>query len=226
MKKFFTFLLYLFIILLIAGIVFGVALLLEQPLEKAAIIFGLILVAWLLVVLIRKIIIRYRARAQVMRVLQKEDAIVDAELGLSSKDLLKGLKKDWNKAVKTLRSSHLKLKGDPLYVLPWYMVFGKPCSGKSTALRNASLLTPAMEISEHADGSTLNLEWWLYDQAIVIDTAGRYAVPDVDKRDRKDWGSLLSILSRHKQKEPLNGVVLVVSAERLLTCSEEELMEE
>ena len=226
MKKFFTFLLYLFVVLLIAVLVFGVAILLEKPLEKAAVVFGLILGLWLLVILVRKMIVRYRARAQVMRVIQKEDAVVDAELGMSPKDLLKGLKRDWNKAVKTLKASHLKLKGDPLYVLPWYMVFGKPSSGKSTALRNASLLSPAMELSEHADGSTLNLEWWLYDQAIVIDTAGRYAVPDIDKRDRKEWGSLLSMLSRHKQKEPLNGVVLVVSAERLLTCSEEELMEE
>jgi len=226
MKKFFTFLLYVFIILLIAGIVFGVAILLEKPLEMAAIVFGLIMGTWLLFLLVRKLIIRYRARAQVQRVINNEDAIVDAELGMSSKQLLNGLKKDWNKAVKTLKGSHLKLKGDPLYVLPWYMVFGKPRSGKSTALRNASLLTPAMELSEHADGSTLNMEWWLYDQAIVIDTAGRYAVPDVDKRDRKEWARLLEMLSRHKQKEPLNGLVLVVSAERLLKCSEEELMEE
>ncbi|PCJ86094.1 MAG: hypothetical protein COA54_09660 [Thiotrichaceae bacterium] len=226
MKKFFTFLLYVFIILLIAGIVFGVALLLGKPLETAAIIFGLILAIWLLFILVRKLIIRYRARAQVQRVIQNENAVVDAELGHSPKQLLKELKNDWNKAVKTLKGSHLKLKGDPLYVLPWYMVFGRPRSGKSTALRNASLLSPAMELSEHEDGSTLNLEWWLYDQAIVIDTAGRYAVPDVDKRDRKEWTALLSMLSRHKQKEPLNGVVLIVSAERLLNCSEEELMEE
>lgn len=226
MKKFFTFLLYVFIILLIAGIVFGGAILLGKSLEMAAVVFGMILAVWLLFILIRKLIVRYRAKKQVQRVIQKENAIVDAELGKSPKQLLRGLKKDWNKAVKTLKSSHLKLKGDPLYVLPWYMVFGKPRSGKSTALRNASLLSPAMELSNHEDGSTLNLEWWLYDQAIVIDTAGRYAVPDVDKRDRKEWTSLLSMLSRHKQKEPLNGVVLVVSAERLLNCTEEELMEE
>lgn len=217
---------YVFIILLIAGIVFGLAILLGKPLEMAAIVFALILSAWLLVILIRKLIVRYRARAQVQRVIQKEDAVVDAQLGMSAKQLLKGLKKDWSKAVKALKSSHLKLKGDPLYVLPWYMVFGKPRSGKSTALRNASLLQPAMELSEHADGSTLNLEWWLYDQAIVIDTAGRYAVPDNEKRDRKEWNTLLSMLSRHKQKEPLNGIILVVSADRLLNCTEDELMEE
>ena len=84
------------------------------------------------------------------------------------------------KAVKVLRKSHLKLRGDPLYVLPWYVVFGKPSSGKSTALQNAQLLSPAMELSEHADGSTLNLEWWLYDQAIILDTAGRYTTEDTD----------------------------------------------
>lgn len=226
MKTFFTILLYIFVILLIGAIVFGVTLLLGKPLETGAIIYGLILGTWLLIILVRKLYIRMRARAQVMRVTQNEDAVVDAELGQSPKQLLSGLKKDWNRAVKTLKGSHLKLKGDPLYVLPWYMVFGKPRSGKSTALRNAKLLSPALELSEHADGSTLNMEWWLYDQAIVIDTAGRYAVPDVDKRDRKEWGKLLEMLSRHKQKEPLNGLVLVVSAERLLTCSEEELMEE
>lgn len=226
MKTFFTILLYLVIILLVGAIVFGVSYLLERPLEESALIFGLILALWLLIVLVKKLIIRYRARAQVQRVLQKENAMRDADLGMSPKQLAKNLRKSWLKAIKLLRKSHLKHRGDPLYVLPWYMVFGKPSSGKSTALKNAKLLSPAMELSEHEDGSTLNLEWWLYDQAIVIDTAGRYAVPDVDKRDRQEWSMLLQMLSRHKQKEPLNGLVLVVSADRLLNDSEEELRAE
>lgn len=226
MKTFFTILLYLVIILLIGGIVFGVSILLERPLQEAAIIYALILAAWLLVVLLKKLIIYYRARAQVLRVLKQQNAERDADLGMSPKQLSKQLAKSWNRAVKSLKKSHLKLKGDPLYVLPWYMVFGKPRSGKSTALRNAKLLTPAMELSSHEEGSTLNLEWWLYDKAIVIDTAGRYAVPDVDKRDRKEWTTLLQMLSRHKQKEPLNGLVLVITADRLLNNSEQELIDE
>ncbi len=226
MKTFFTVLLYILIIALIGGIVFGVAILLEKPLDQAAIVYGLILAAWLLVVLVKKLIIYYRARAQVLRVLKQQNAERDADLGMSPKQLQKNLVKRWNKAVRSLKKSHLKLKGDPLYVLPWYMVFGKPRSGKSTALRNAKLLTPAMELSGHEEGSTLNLEWWLYDKAIVIDTAGRYAVPDVDKRDRKEWTTLLQMLSRHKQKEPLNGLVLVITADRLLNNSEQELIGE
>lgn len=226
MKTFFTILLYLFIIILLGVIVFGVSYLLERPLEEGAIIFGLILALWLLIVLVKKLVIRFRARAQVRRVTQTENAMRDADLGMSPKQLAKSLRKRWQTAIKSLKKSHLKHRGDPLYVLPWYMVFGKPSSGKSTALKNAKLLSPAMELSEHADGSTLNLEWWLYDQAIVIDTAGRYAVPDVDKRDRQEWGMLLQMLSRHRQKEPLNGLVLVVAADRLLNDSEEELKAE
>ncbi|MFT5657247.1 MAG: type VI secretion system protein ImpL [Gammaproteobacteria bacterium] len=226
MKTFFTILLYLIIILLIGALVFGGWYLLERPLTEAAVVFGMIMACWLLIILTKKLIIRYRARAQVQRVIQKENALRDADLGMSPKQLAKSLRKSWSRAVKSLKKSHLKLRGDPLYVLPWYMVFGKPRSGKSTALKNAKLLSPAMELSEHADGSTLNLEWWLYDQAIVIDTAGRYAVPDIDKRDRQEWTTLLQMLSRHRQKEPLNGLVLVVAADRLLNDSEEELRAE
>ena len=226
MKTFFTVLLYILVILLIGGIVFGISFLLERPFEESAVIYALVLATWVLIILIRKLIIYYRARAQVLRVLQQENAERDADLGMSPKQLNKNLKKGWNSAVKSLKKSHLKLKGDPLYVLPWYMVFGKPRSGKSTALRNAKLLSPAMDLSNHEDGSTLNLEWWLYDKAIVIDTAGRYAVPDVDKRDRKEWTTLLQMLSLHKQKEPLNGLVLVVTADRLLNNSEQQLIDE
>jgi type VI secretion system protein ImpL len=226
MRTFFMILLYLVIIILIVAIAFGLAILLGRPLEEAALASGLILATWLLIVLIRKAIIRYRARAQALRVLHQEQAERDADLGMSPKQLQKRLARNWARAVKVLRKSHLKLRGDPLYVLPWYVVFGKPRSGKSTALQNAQLLSPAMELSEHADGSTLNLEWWLYDQAIILDTAGRYAVPDNDKRDRGEWNVLLKMLSRHKQKEPLNGLVLVVTADRLLANDEDSLRAE
>ena len=226
MKTFFTILLYIIIILLIGGIVFGVSYLLERPFIEGVVIFGLVLAAWLLFVLLRKAIIRFRARAQALRVIQKENAVRDSDLGMSPKQLSKKLNKNWSRAMRALRKSHLKLRGDPLYVLPWYVVFGKPRSGKSTALKNAKLLSPAMELSEHTSGSTLNLEWWLYDQAIILDTAGRYAVPDNDKRDRQEWTFLMQMLSRHKQKEPLNGLVLVVTADRLLNDSEEELRAE
>lgn len=226
MRTFLRFLLWLFIILLISGVVLSIGYLLER-LEESVYVLGGIFTVWILFIIIRKLIIRYRARAQVKSILgseNPEDAIDD--LGMTSSELKKSLTTRWNHTVRALKKSQLKLQGDPLYVLPWYMIFGRPTSGKSTSLRNAKLLLPSIDLSSHEDGSTLNLEWWLHEEGIVIDTAGRYAVPDNLERDRKEWTHLLNMISRHKQKEPLNGLVLVVAANRLLNCSEDELLEE
>ena len=227
LRSILKFLLYLFIIALVSAGVIAGFLFFQRPLEEALIVLAALFGGIGAIVLVRKLIIRMRARAQVKRILQQEQALpIDEEQALTPEQLEKDLRKGWKQALAALKKSQLRLHGDPLYVLPWYMIIGRPRSGKSTAMRNAKLLLPEIELPEHGDGSTLNLEWWLYDQAIVIDTAGRYAVPEESKRDRKEWRVLLDMLARHKQKEPLNGLILVVAADRLLNCSEDELVEE
>lgn len=227
MKTFLKVLMWIFVILLISAVVLSVNYILEQPLETGLLallgIFGL----WLGFILVRKLIVRLRAKAQVQGLLGTGNADeVDNDLGMTTAELNRSLKQRWNSTIKALKRSQLKYQGDALYALPWYMIFGRPTSGKSTSLRNAKLLLPSIDISKHEDGSTLNLEWWLYEEGIVIDTAGRYAVPDNLERDRKEWNSLLGMISRHRQKEPLNGLVLAVAANRLLECTEEEILEE
>ncbi|MBL1275608.1 MAG: hypothetical protein COB30_005945 [Ectothiorhodospiraceae bacterium] len=225
-KKILKFLMWLFIIALISGIVIGATILMGRPIIEGAYALGAIFGIWFLVIVIRKLIIRMRAKAQVNRILNQGTADEQSDLGMNDTQLLKELKGGWSKALTTLKKSQLKLKGNPLYVLPWYMVIGKPRSGKSTALKNAKLLLPEIDLPKQTEGSTLNLAWWLYEEAIVIDTAGRYAVPDDETRDRKEWGTLLGMLARHKQKEPINGLVVVVTADRLLNDNEDTLMEE
>lgn len=199
----------------------------DQPLENGLFILLLIFGIWLGFIVLRKIMVRIRAKAQVQGLLGSGNADeVDNDLGMTTSELNRSLKQRWNTTIKALKRSQLKYQGDALYALPWYMIFGRPTSGKSTSLRNAKLLLPSIDISKHEDGSTLNLEWWLYEEGIVIDTAGRYAVPDNLERDRKEWNSLLGMIARHRQKEPLNGLVLAVAANRLLECSEEEILEE
>lgn len=227
MKTFLRILMWIFVALLVSAIVLSINYLLEQPLETGLLVLAVIFGLYLSFILLRKIFIRLRAKAQVKGLLNlgKEDE-VDDELGMTSAELNRSLKSGWNTTIKALKKSQLKYQGDPLYALPWYMVFGRPTSGKSTSLRNSKLLLPSIDFSEHKDGSTLNLEWWLYEEGIVIDTAGRYAVPDNVERDRKEWNSLLGMIAKHRQKEPLNGLVLAIAADRLLGCSEEEILEE
>src|SRR4030065_751711 len=47
------------------------------------------------------------------------------------KDDLKDLQNHWKEAIEALRRSHLRKYGNPLYVLPWYMVIGESGSGKT-----------------------------------------------------------------------------------------------
>ncbi len=227
MKTFLKILIWLFVATLISTVVLSVNYLLEQPLENGLLILAGIFAIYLTFIITRKIIVRIRAKAQVKGILNfSEIRQADDDLGMTVSELNKSLKQRWNTTIKSLKKSQLKYQGDPLYALPWFMVFGRPTSGKSTSLRNAKLLLPSIDFSEHKDGSTLNLEWWLYEEGVVIDTAGRYAVPDNLERDRKEWNSLLGLISKHRQKEPLNGLVLAVAADRLLECSEEDILEE
>ncbi|WP_419811105.1 type VI secretion protein IcmF/TssM N-terminal domain-containing protein [Bacterioplanoides sp.] len=227
MKTFLKILLWMFIILLVSSVVLSITYLLERPMIEGAYALGAIFGLWLTVVIIRKLIIRYRARNQVKSILNQGEGVNDSDdLGMTPAELSRSLRFGWNRTVRALKRSQLKFQGDPLYVLPWYMIFGRPTSGKSTSLRNAKLLLPSIDLSEKQEGSTLNIEWWLHEEGIVLDTAGRYAVPDNLERDRKEWTQLLNMVAKHKQKEPLNGVILVVAANRLLGASEAELLEE
>ncbi|HEX7934859.1 MAG TPA: type VI secretion system membrane subunit TssM [Paraburkholderia sp.] len=65
-----------------------------------------------------------------------------------------------------------------LYELPWYIALGSNASGKTTALLRAGLTFPvAGQMQRAAHGfleRTRNVDWWLGNEAVLIDTAGHY----------------------------------------------------
>ena len=143
------------------------------------------------------------------------------------KQLSAELSKRWKEAVAQLKKSQLKLKGNPLYVLPWYMVIGESGSGKTTAIRNSKLSSTFSSQAKVAGVSgTRNCDWWFFEQAIIIDTAGRYTTQPDEIKDRDEWRLFLNQLSKYRKKEPLNGLVVTVSADSLLTSSPGDLFEE
>ncbi|QIE25978.1 hypothetical protein SBC1_47490 (plasmid) [Caballeronia sp. SBC1] len=68
-----------------------------------------------------------------------------------------------------------------LYELPWYIALGSKGAGKTTAMLNAGLAFPVAEqmqqaVDQLAAGTgTARVDWWLTNEAVLIDTAGRYA---------------------------------------------------
>src|SRR5678809_1739494 len=75
-----------------------------------------------------------------------------------------------------------KLNGRYLYELPWYLIIGAPGSGKTTALRHSGLKFPLADVAGEdairGVGGTRNCDWWFTDQAVLIDTAGRFTTQD------------------------------------------------
>lgn len=115
-----------------------------------------------------------------------------------------------------------------VYQLPWYVFIGPPGSGKTTALLNAGLSFPLARSlgSDPVRGvaGTRHCDWWFTDQAVLIDTAGRYTTQDSDAAgDAREWAEFLLQLKRHRPRQPINGALVTVSATDLLTLPAPDL---
>src|SRR5579862_1994000 len=103
-----------------------------------------------------------------------------------------------------------------LYEQPWYAIIGPPGAGKTTALLNAGLSFPlAAEMGQSAVagvGGTRMCDWWFTEQAVLIDTAGRYTTQDSDSAvDKAGWQAFLGLLKRTRARQPLNGVLVAIA---------------
>lgn len=102
-----------------------------------------------------------------------------------------------------------------LYELPWYIFIGPPGAGKTTALEKCGLDFPLKRgsgrISIDGGSGTRNCDWVFTNEAVFIDTAGRYTTQNDKAVDRSAWRKFLSLLVRHRPGEPINGVIVAIS---------------
>ncbi|WP_410497881.1 type VI secretion protein IcmF/TssM N-terminal domain-containing protein [Chitinibacter sp. S2-10] len=196
----------------------GVALWNEWPVWAALFLFFGVLGLYFLVRWIIRLVKGSLARSQMATPVEKPEPVQSAESALKAK---------WKEAISLLRNSNLRRLGNPLYVLPWYMVIGRSGSGKTTALTRARLSSPLKKRSFTGKvESTLNVDWWYFDKAIVLDTAGRYIEPEEIEADRQEWEKMLDLLGRYRAKEGLNGLVLTIQADHLLNPDADVLANE
>jgi len=130
----------------------------------------------------------------------------------------RALRERFEEAVATLNQG----RGQSLYELPWYVIIGAPGSGKTTALLNSGLNFPlAQRFGKEAlrgIGGTRNCDWWFTDRAVLLDTAGRYTTQDSDQgADSAGWSAFLALVKKYRNRRPLNGVIVAVSASDLMT---------
>lgn len=208
---------------LLALLVFGFVLWMDWPWWTGLFIIIGLAGLWIGGLAARRVWLRRREQRFVQQIIAQDEAYLQA-VPDDKKNQLKELQEQWKEAIKALKRSHLKRYGNPLYVLPWYMVIGESGSGKTTAIKSADLSSPFAEIKRTSGISgTRNCDWWFFEQAIILDTAGRYAIPVDSGRDMEEWQKFLSLLAKYRKKEPLNGLVVTVEASKLLTADPKTL---
>ncbi|UWQ81746.1 type VI secretion system membrane subunit TssM (plasmid) [Leisingera sp. S132] len=110
-----------------------------------------------------------------------------------------------------------------LYDLPWYVIIGPPAAGKTTALSNAGIEFPGQDIlpdKAQGFGGTRNCDFWFAEDAVLIDTAGRYTMHDSDAAaDKASWDAFLGLLKKGRPDQPVNGVILAFSVEDMMSAS-------
>lgn len=176
------------------------------------------------VLLVRFIRARMRAAALERELLRQAAQQADRVRPDRRPEIL-ALQAQMRSAFDALKRSKLGKGGkSALYSLPWYVVIGPPAAGKTTALSQSGLgfITPPGAAGSKLRGTagTKNCDWWFSQQAILLDTAGRLAT---EEDDQDEWMTFLETVRRFRPERPLDGVVVAVSAEELLSGSEDQV---
>lgn len=140
------------------------------------------------------------------------------------REQVQALQDQVNRAIAALKHSRLGVGGgrSALYALPWYVIVGPPGAGKTTAIRHSGLTFPLDEGAAYrGTGGTRNCDWWFTNEAILLDTAGRYAT---SAKDQPEWLGFLDLLKKHRKSRPINGLIVALSIQDLAGATEEQIV--
>ncbi|GAA0781658.1 type VI secretion system membrane subunit TssM [Roseibium denhamense] len=167
----------------------------------------------------------YRIYRRIAANRQLEQEILQPKASDEDLQILSERMKD---ALKTLKTSSANSR-TYLYDLPWYLMIGPPGAGKTTALMNCGLKFAGSRGKGEAQklegfGGTRYCDWWFAEDAVLIDTAGRYTTQDSDQdHDREAWLGFLKILRKARPRQPINGVMVAISLEDLMTLPDADI---
>jgi type VI secretion system protein ImpL len=107
--------------------------------------------------------------------------------------------------------------------LPWYLLIGPHASGKTSLLDFSGLdfplNRPERRLTRDLQGSR-GCDWYFNDQAVVLDTAGRYFSQTQPRVDASAWLDLLGLLRTRRRARPIDGVLVTLPVEELFGTQE------
>jgi type VI secretion system protein ImpL len=215
-----------------AGPLLGVAG--HEPLASEparALSIAVLVVAWVLYLVVAHLRARKSNQAMLEAIAEPTAQPAETTDQVQSREEVAELQQRFDEALGVLKRARLGKEegGQYLYQLPWYLIIGPPGAGKTTALMNCGLRFPLGDGAGGAGkvrgvGGTRNCDWWFTDEAVLLDTAGRYTTQDSQAEvDRSAWRGFLSLLKKHRRRRPVNGVLVAVSVADLLQQTETEI---
>jgi type VI secretion system protein ImpL len=132
-----------------------------------------------------------------------------------------------------------------LYRLPWYLILGDKCAGKSGFIEGTNQRFSLTRIGNvQARGQQLEptvfpVGWWVSNEAVILDPPGDLIIHDAIDAQQQDadqgpptglpagiqarlWSDLLAWLLRNRSRRALNGLLLVVDLPALLHGTPEQ----
>ncbi len=179
-----------------------------------------------LISLVLRIWLSRRANARAIKTLLDSDglALLASE---QSTDEVEIIRERYESAMRVLKENAIGHEAGRNYMiqLPWYVILGPPGAGKTTILKNSGLNFPlADRVGDDpvsGVGGTRYCDWWFTDEAVLIDTAGRYTTQDVNAEvDKAAWRGFLELVRSHRPRRPINGVIIGISLADIIGTSE------
>ena len=196
------------------------------PASRRIALIGAVIAGWLIYFVVSLIRARRRDKSMVDELSSDPEAEANAARAAEVGEIHNRLKE----ALALLRRV-TKRRFGYVYELPWYVIFGAPGSGKTTALTNSGLKFPLGDAlganAVQGVGGTRHCNWWFTEDAILIDTAGRYTTQDdMSGASKAGWEGFLGLLKKYRRSQPINGVLVTLSVGDLMVRDSEAQMEE
>ncbi|WP_380182281.1 type VI secretion system membrane subunit TssM [Kalamiella sp. sgz302252] len=107
--------------------------------------------------------------------------------------------------------------------LPWYMVTGTSGAGKTTAILSSGQHFPLPEQLNKVCKESLptrNCECWFANEALFIDTAGKY----IDSADEQpEWHGIIKAIRKYRAAQAVNGAIVTLSITDIMGKNKTEL---
>lgn len=107
--------------------------------------------------------------------------------------------------------------------LPWYMTIGTQGAGKTTAILSSGQHFPLPEQLSRVckeSAPTRNCECWFANDALFIDTAGKY----LDSSDEQpEWDGIIKAIKKYRPIEAINGVIVAIGVTDVMGKNKTEL---